>query len=281
MSTALRNQLVTGLASHMRALSEDLARSFAHDLTCLVSSHVGNVPVQSARDLHPLTRLPCFPRETWNLHTLSVPWEAFRIAHGGGLRLENASEVRPLCSAPAQLDAILADQAAQSGLWGGSLLVALGKVFAEARHDLVILSPYWRVDGVRSLLSAAGRANYAGIKVRVFAPASRRMSSDDQLALKYFVDKMRKGGALVQVLTPRSIEGMAPFLHAKLIIADSVKAYVGSANFTSSGLDHGIEAGVLVNGEVAGAFALWVNAIETICAPVVTSVDMIEQGVHL
>jgi phosphatidylserine/phosphatidylglycerophosphate/cardiolipin synthase-like enzyme len=54
-------------------------------------------------------------------------------------------------------------------------------------------------------------------------------------------------------------------LAATAIIADSTKAYVGSANFTNSGLDHGIEAGVMVEGEVAHAFALWVNAIEIAC----------------
>ena len=51
-------------------------------------------------------------------------------------------------------------------------------------------------------------------------------------------------------------------MHAKLIIADAEKAYVGSANFTRSGLDHGIEAGVLIKGPVARSFHRWAKAME-------------------
>ena len=72
---------------------------------------------------------------------------------------------------------------------------------------------------------------------------------------------------VVRVLAPASVEGLSPFLHAKLIIADAARVYVGSANFTSSGLDHGLEAGVLVMGESANAFARWANAIEAACEP--------------
>lgn len=261
----MRSLLVTGLAEHMRGLPEVIAHSLAHEMTGSVSDHVGKLTAQSGSGLLSLSRLPCFPRETWNVHTLGVPWEAFHMAHGGGANLVTPSEVKALCSAPVQLDTILAEQAASSGLWGGSLLVALGKILASACHDLVILSPYWRVDGVRSLLSTAGRAGYEGVNVRVFTRTASQMKADDREAFIFFIGKMRESGALVKAFTLKPIDGMAPFLHAKLIIADSIKAYVGSANFTSSGLDHGIEAGVMVEGDVAHAFALWVNAIESVC----------------
>jgi phosphatidylserine/phosphatidylglycerophosphate/cardiolipin synthase-like enzyme len=262
----MRTLLISGLAEHMRGLPEGIAHSLAHELTCFVSGHVGKLRSQSESCLFPLSGLPCFPRETWNVHTLSVPWEAFHVAHGGNANLFTPSEVKAVCSAPDKLDAILAKQAANSGLWGGSLLAALGKILVGVRHDLVILSPYWRMDGVRSLLSTAGRTSYAGVKVRVFTRTAALMSADDRTAFIFFIDRMRASGAVVQAFTPKAMGGMTPFLHAKLIIADSTKAYVGSANFTNSGLDHGIEAGVLVEGEVAHAFAQWVNAIETACS---------------
>lgn len=260
----MRSLLIKGLAEHMSALPEAQARTLAHDLTSLVSAHVGKLPLVQGRDPSFLSRLPCFPRETWNVHTLSVPWEAFQAAHGGA-RLVAPSYVKALCSAPVQLDSILAEQAIQSGLWGGSLLAALGNLMAGARHDLAIISPYWRLDGVRSLLSTAGRASYAGLQVRVFSPGAPRMKPEDLEALSFLIDKLRNSGARVQRLAPRLVEGMAPFVHAKLIVADSNRAYVGSANFTSSGLNYGLEAGVIVEGDIASAFALWVNAVEAAC----------------
>jgi len=140
-----------------------------------------------------------------------------------------------------------------------------GQLLKGAHHGLVIFSPYWRLGGVQSLLSTAGRASCADLNVRVFTPAAARMKAEDREALSFFIDKMRSSGALVQRLSPRPTNGMAPFVHAKLIIADSLRAYVGSAYFTNSGLDYSLEAGVMAEGEIANAFALWVNAVETPC----------------
>jgi phosphatidylserine/phosphatidylglycerophosphate/cardiolipin synthase-like enzyme len=233
----------------------------------MVSSKIGKIAVRSKSDVASLCRLPFFPSEVWNVHTLAVPWEAFHAAHGSGQRVDVLSSVKALCSTPVQLDTILAEQAAKSGLWGGSLLVSLGKILEAAQSSLVILSPYWRVDGVRSLLSTASRDNYAGVKVKVITQAACFMKADDRDALRLFISCMRDSGASVQALSPRDIGGLIPFLHAKLIVADSNKAYVGSANFTSSGFDHGIEVGVVLEGEVASAFALWASALEVACEP--------------
>lgn len=145
----MRALLVAGLAEHMRSLPEAIARSLAHELTGMVSANVGRITARSNSGLLSLRRLPCFPSETWSVHTLAVPWEAFHAAHGTGRGVDALSSVKALCSAPVQLDTILAEQAANSGLWGGSLLVALGKILEATRNSLVILSPYWRVDGVQ------------------------------------------------------------------------------------------------------------------------------------
>lgn len=121
--------------------------------------------------------------------------------------------------------------------------------------------------GYSSLLSTANRDNYAGVNVRVLTQTACFMKADDRNALNFFIAKMREGGAIVQAFSPRTIGGLTPFLHAKLIVADSNKAYVGSANFTSSGLDHGIEVGVVLEGEVARAFAIWASSLEATCDP--------------
>lgn len=244
----------------MKSLPVNRAQSLAHELTCEVSTHLSGS--KAARKL-----LHCFPPETWNLLTVGLPWEAFGIAHSGIENDEYTMSAKALCSAPAHMDALLAVQAEATGLWGGSLLVALGKILGEVKQDLVIFSPYWRTDGAQSLLSAAGRKNYTGVNVSVFTQPKVRMRPDDKEGLTFFVDTMKACGASVSIRAPLAHDGLTPILHAKLIIADGETGYVGSANFTKSGLDHGLEAGVLARGEIANAFARWSKVIVATCEP--------------
>lgn len=265
--SSMRELLVSSLASSMRGeMAEPMARRLAHELTCMVSARVGNPQGPMGADLVALYRLPAFPAETWSVHTLGVPWEAFHQAFGGNGSGVARVEIKALCSTPAQLDSLLALQATQSGMWGGSLLVALGKIMGSACHDLVILSPYWRAEGVQSLLSTAGRDDYSGLRVRVFTQAAWRMGPEDQEGLAYFTSKMKQMGANVQTYAPKLIRRNTPFLHAKMLVADARQAYVGSANFTAFGLEHSIEAGVVVEGDVARSFSRWAAAIECACA---------------
>lgn len=81
------------------------------------------------------------------------------------------------------MDLILAEQAVMSGLCGGSLLVALGKILEDVKKNLVVFSPYWRVDGVKSLLAAAGRNSYAGVNVTVFSQPKGWMKEADKDSL--------------------------------------------------------------------------------------------------
>ena len=263
MTTTVKNLLICGLAEYMRGMRDVEARQLAHDLTLQVSESItqtgqcsGNVALN----------LPCFPREVWNQLTVGVPWEAYGQAHG--LRGQDVmiSSVKALFSAPAALDDILNVTASNNGLWGGSLLVALGQLLGGAKHELIIFSPYWRIEGVRSLLAAAGRSSYREVQVKVFTQPACRMSDKDRDGVTAFVDILRQGKAEVKILAPRVVDGAWPFIHAKLMIADRVRAYVGSANFTSSGLDHGVESGVLVEGEAAQSFAFWAEALEYQCA---------------
>jgi len=265
MSMSTKALIIKDLAMHMKAMTAVQAFTLADELTNQVSAYIlkvhQGVPVTESL----IESTTSFPRETWNVHTVGVPWEAYSHAYGSYKRQFITERIQALCSAPAQLDVILAEQALSSGLWGGSLLVALGKILESVVKDLVVFSPYWRADGVRSLMASAGRKSYTGVKVTVFSQPKAKMKATDEEGLTFFISSLTAAGAFVQVLAPKAYEGSTPYLHAKLIIADSMMAYVGSANFTKSGLDHGLEAGVLVEGEAANAFAVWSKAIAGSC----------------
>jgi phosphatidylserine/phosphatidylglycerophosphate/cardiolipin synthase-like enzyme len=265
MSMTMRAFLVNELAKYMKNMPASQARVLADELTILVSAHIKEDRQVDTLEASPLRRLPSFPQETWNELTAGVPWEAYSFAHGvyEGHLIEDS--VQALCSAPSQLDIILSEQAIDSGLWGGSLLVSLGKILERVNRDLILFAPYWRVEGVQSLLAAAGRASYAGVSVTVFSQPKFWMKAADKDGLAFFIETLRRAGAQVRALAPRTNEGVTPILHAKLIIVDGVTAYVGSANFTRSGLDHGLEAGVLVSGKTANDFSRWSKTIAASC----------------
>lgn len=267
MSITMRALLINELANHMKTMPALQARILADELTVLVSSYVRGVASTGGMRASQLERLPSFPKETWNEITVGVPWEAYSFAHGVRVGQFMAGGTQALCSAPAQMDVSLSEQAMSSGLWGGSLLVALGRILESATKDLIIFSPYWRTDGVRALLASAGRHSYGGVSVTVFTQPQVRMKVDDKDGLFFLVNALRAGRAQVRVLAPRAHQGLTPNLHAKLIIADGVIAYVGSANFTKSGLDHGLEAGVWVEGDTASSFSRWSKAIASTCDP--------------
>ena len=132
MTTTVKNLLLCGLAEYMRGMRDVEARQLAHDLTLRVSESITRTGQSSG---NVAINLPCFPREVWNQLTVGVPWEAYGQAHG--LRGQDVmiSSVKALFSAPAALDDILNVTASNNGLWGGSLLVALGRLLGGAKHE--------------------------------------------------------------------------------------------------------------------------------------------------
>jgi len=264
MTMTMRTLLLSALAQYMQGLDEPESRHLAKDLTDQISDRM----VSKGALVGPAHRAPaCFPPDTWNHLTVGVPWEAYARSHGSLRGEPLGSSVRAVCSAPAGLDSLLVQKAGNTGLWGGSLLVALGQMLALVQYELIVFAPYWRTDGVRSLLAASGRARYDGVRIKVFTQPASRLSENDRAGVRGFVDTLRQAGAQIALLAPRPVDGAWPFIHAKLMIADGRRAYVGSANFTSSGLDHGVESGVIVEGEVARAFVQWAAALEGGCSP--------------
>ena len=72
------------------------------------------------------------------------------------------------------------------------------------------------------------------IKVRLILPAFYQISSN-----KDAVEKLEKCGAFIRLLS-------SPYVHAKLIVADSFKAYIGSVNLTAQSMDKNRELGIIL-----------------------------------
>ena len=82
--------------------------------------------------------------------------------------------------------------------------------------------------------------------VSIIVHVDEKQTSDWPRA-KAAVSKMRRSGAIVKLHNPGSRES----LHAKVMVADSKEAIVGSANLTSRGADRNFEVGVKIRGPSA------------------------------
>jgi phosphatidylserine/phosphatidylglycerophosphate/cardiolipin synthase-like enzyme len=70
--------------------------------------------------------------------------------------------------------------------------------------------------------------------IRILAPPATKISTNGK-SLK----ELKKAGILVKTLN-------SPYVHAKLIISDAKKAYIGSINFSSQSMDSNRELGIII-----------------------------------
>lgn len=87
-----------------------------------------------------------------------------------------------------------------------------------------------------AIVALAGARAKAGVDVQVELAASREINGNDKVA------KLLQDAGLTKI---RFLG--APYIHAKVVIADGQKAYVGSENLTSNSLDNNREMGILLD----------------------------------
>jgi phosphatidylserine/phosphatidylglycerophosphate/cardiolipin synthase-like enzyme len=115
----------------------------------------------------------------------------------------------------------------------------------RAADHLVVVSPFLDADGLEwvSSLFEATRAPERVLICRhydqVTSPHSRRLSAAGVAIHEYFLEREPKGRGSCAAET----------FHAKIVLADQVAAYVGSANFLRSSKELSLECGVLLEGQ--------------------------------
>lgn len=143
----------------------------------------------------------------------------------------------------------LEGSAATAPMWGGTLLDAVRNLVSSAQSSVDIINPYWSKAAADQLLSGFDQPD---VEFRVLTVLSNSKSDANWAALKIFIDKVDFVGSHVSVYSPteeqiRSTDAFAP-IHAKVIIQDKCRAYVGSANLSKGGLSTGLEIGLVHSG---------------------------------
>ena len=126
---------------------------------------------------------------------------------------------------------------------------ALRDVVGSAEHTLTIASPYLEARGVGLLEEALVTALQRGVSVVLLAHDVADLSSMASGALRSLQSEARRQPGRLAVYTTAP-DGV--LLHLKIVVADSRKGLVGSANLTEKGLGRNVEVGALVGAEEAG-----------------------------
>jgi phosphatidylserine/phosphatidylglycerophosphate/cardiolipin synthase-like enzyme len=91
------------------------------------------------------------------------------------------------------------------------------------------------------VVAALANATAAGVALTVVAPAA-----DQSSATKSALARLVAAGVRVRTVG-------APAVHAKAIVADHRRLYVGSVNLTAASMDHNREVGIIVDDSTAAA----------------------------
>lgn len=136
-----------------------------------------------------------------------------------------------------------------------SLAASLHRLIVEAETEIVILNPFFERAGFERLASALLAAAGRGVAITII---SRELTDPTSVNWQVISGLARRA-------TAQGLEGRFSFYqyqqleagrivlasHAKALLADSKRAYIGSANLTEHGLTRSIEIGMLLEGTQA------------------------------
>jgi putative cardiolipin synthase len=134
------------------------------------------------------------------------------------------------------------------------LMPSLGRLIKQAENEIIILNPFFEKD----------------VEVKIITRYLHDPSSHNRSVVEEFTDICRERGIPLQNLTlldytiwdeetditDQKQDGENPkfTLHAKLLIADQTRAYLGSANVTDYGFERYLEIGAILDGPVVASY---------------------------
>jgi phosphatidylserine/phosphatidylglycerophosphate/cardiolipin synthase-like enzyme len=115
---------------------------------------------------------------------------------------------------------------------------------SSATEQLFLVAPYLSVAGLESLRSSIAACAQKGAWIRFLTNNLEHNNGANRQALKALLEGDE--GALIRnklrILT--ATDKLPALVHAKIILVDHKRGYLGSANFSQSALDRNFELGV-------------------------------------
>ncbi|HEP9371378.1 TPA: hypothetical protein VDV55_005178 [Pseudomonas aeruginosa] len=251
------------LANEMASLSASEARRLANDLTTRISNHLAGVNDQASEVLDRF-----IPLSLLNVEMLAAPWAAFRKTHETHLPAITREMIDVVCTLPAwmRLSAKARELCAQDGIWAGSLMQSIHELIDRATESLVIVAPYWSTAGVTMLLRHIQKRDRRRLVVTICTQPQESLDEDATAGICMLVNYLAKDGASVRVVCAPGDKADS-LMHAKLVISDRREAYVGSANFSTRGVDHSVELGLRLEGRNVSQLNAWAEMLIAMLIP--------------
>lgn len=164
---------------------------------------------------------------------------------------KNPNSYDLVCSIP-QTDPELADKAPVDFNMD-SITGKLLNLFGESTEQITIVNPFFEEKGVEWLSKGLKKASRNGADIEIITREIEDKKSN-KIALEDIINDIRASGSskveLFDYHKESEDEDHPEFTtHAKVIIFDYEKAYIGSANLTSYSFDSRFEIGVIVKGD--------------------------------
>jgi hypothetical protein len=199
--------------------------------------------------------------------SLNIPWQACYAVNLGqkiGPTLPALESI--LATVPNSYRMDIQKPSDFSSPYHGSLMGQLAELICQAKHHLCVVNPYWSVQGVNRLQRRVSFFGGGPKEMLVITP--HNMDRDNQAGCDCFCQWIKEQGCKVSHLSPLKLpEGYYPLVHAKVIIADHCRAYLGSANLSDNGLVHSIEMGVILQGPAVLYLSEWFDALSPYLQP--------------
>lgn len=146
-----------------------------------------------------------------------------------------------------------------------SLAAALHRLITEAEREIIILNPFFEQAGFDRLASALLAAARRGTAITIISHRLTDPTSTNHTVMSRLVRRAAADSLNDRFSFYEYQQGEAGHIvlasHAKVLLADGEKAYIGSANLTEYGMARRVEIGVLLQGPQVKHLRLVLKAI--------------------
>jgi phosphatidylserine/phosphatidylglycerophosphate/cardiolipin synthase-like enzyme len=139
---------------------------------------------------------------------------------------------------------------------------SMADLLAGAAQSIVVMTPFLDQRGGSILKTLLERA-HDDVKITlILRNLDRHERKDYPVGFPLILDWLRERRATVYDYSLENFPG-APIetFHAKLLLVDGVRAYIGSANMTGASFESSMELGVILSGEAARQLSRFVDVV--------------------
>lgn len=134
-----------------------------------------------------------------------------------------------------------------------SLSVSIHRLITESKNDIIILNPFFEQTGFDRLASALLAAAERDVDITIITRGLNDQSSINYKVLENLLSQASGRGLSTRfkIYQYQLIQEGRIVLtsHAKILLVDKSKLYLGSANLTEYGMTRFVEAGVILQGQ--------------------------------